>query len=354
MNKQNMNESNANKQNINKQNINRQSINRQSINRQNISRQNMDEQIGSNKKEHAEERNKTDLKDGSNVPVWINRKNHVNAQDRIAVHEKDGVTFLTFPILDRIEGITHGFSTRLGGVSEGDVGTMNLSFGREQNRENVRENHRRLAAAVGYNPERMVFSRQTHTTNVMVVRREDRGKGYTKHQEFDDIDGLVTDVPGIPLVTFYADCVPLLIVDPVHHAIGCSHSGWRGTVGNMGKSTLEVMKREYGTDPAEAYAAIGPSICQDCYEVSEDVIEQFRNAYPEKMWSVLFCEKENGKYQLNLWEACRQNFLSAGMMPDHVSLPDICTCCNPGFLFSHRASHGKRGNMAAVLMLNGQ
>ncbi|MDD3797325.1 MAG: polyphenol oxidase family protein, partial [Lachnospiraceae bacterium] len=114
----------------------------------------------------------------------------------------------------------------------------------------------------------------------------------------------------------------------------------------------EVMGREYGTRPEDVTAAIGPSICQDCYEVSEDVIDQFRPAYPEALWPSLFYKKENQKYQLNLWEACRQNFLSAGLRPENISLPDICTCCNPDFLYSHRASHGKRGNLAAFLMLN--
>lgn len=282
----------------------------------------------------------------------IIRKQYDNPMNRITVHENGEVVYLTFPILEQIEGITHGFSTRLGGVSQGDVGTMNLSFTRESSRENVVENYRRLAAAIGYKPEQMVFSRQTHTTNVMVVTERDCGLGYNREREYDDIDGLVTNVPGVALMTFYADCVPLLLVDPVHRAIGSSHSGWRGTVANMGKATVEAMTREYGTDPGDVIAAIGPSICQDCYEVSEDVIEQFRRAYPEALWPVLFYGKGNGKYQLNLWEACRQNFLSAGLLPEHISLPDICTCCNLEFLYSHRASGGKRGNLAAMLMLN--
>ena len=161
----------------------------------------------------------------------------------------------------------------------------------------------------------------------------------------------MTNVPGIPLMTFYADCVPLLLADPVHRAIGCAHSGWRGTAANMGKAALEVMKREYGTEAKDVITAIGPSICQDCYEVSEDVIDQFREVYHRKIWPDLFYEKQNGKFQLNLWEACRQNFLMAGVLPEHISLPDLCTCCNPKFLFSHRASRGNRGNLAAVVML---
>ena len=289
------------------------------------------------------------IKEGN---LEIRRKTDENPMNHITVHEKNGVVYLTFPLLEQQEWIVHGFSTRLGGVSQGDVGSMNLSFGRETSRENVEENHRRLAAAVGYQPERMVFSRQTHTTNVMVTTEKDCGLGFTRGRDYDDIDGLVTNVPGVVLVTFYADCVPLLLVDPVHHAVGSAHSGWRGTVANMGKAVLDAMKREYGTEPKDVLAAIGPSICQDCYEVSKDVIDQFRKADPRELWPSLFYGKPDGKYQLNLWEACRQNFLRAGVPEDQISLPDLCTCCNPGLLYSHRASHGKRGNLAAVLMIN--
>lgn len=279
------------------------------------------------------------------------RKPNNDPMNHITVHECGGVVYLTFPILEQLPGIVHGFSTRLGGASQGDVGTMNLSFSRESSRQNVEENYRRLAKAIGYEPERLVCSRQTHTTNVRVVTEEDCGIGFCRSGDYDNIDGLVTNVPGIPLMTFYADCVPLLLADPVHRAIGCAHSGWRGTAANMGKAALEVMKREYGTEAKDVITAIGPSICQDCYEVSEDVIDQFREVYPRKIWSDLFYEKQTGKFQLNLWEACRQNFLMAGVLPEHISLPDLCTCCNPKFLFSHRASRGNRGNLAAVVML---
>lgn len=113
--------------------------------------------------------------------------------------------------------------------------------------------------------------------------------------------------------------------------------------------TVETMKREYGTDPADVLAIIGPSICRTCYEVSEDVVACIRENYPEKMWPLLFDTKENGKYQLDLWEVCRQNMIRAGILPEHISVTDLCTCCNPDFLFSHRASGGRRGNLAAFL-----
>lgn len=268
-----------------------------------------------------------------------------------SVHERGEVVYLTFPLLEPFSWITHGFSTRLGGVSQGEIGSMNLSFGREPGRENVEENHRRMAAAIGYAPENMVFSRQTHTTNIMNVTEKDRGIGFTRDRDYNDIDGLITNVPGVVLVTFYADCVPLLLVDPVHRAIGSAHSGWRGTVNNMGKAVVEAMTKAFGTKPEDVVAAIGPSICQDCYEVSGDVIGAFQKAYDPGLWPSLFYEKENGKYQLNLQQACFENFLSSGLLPEHISLPDLCTCCNPQLLYSHRASGGKRGNLAAFLTI---
>ncbi len=291
------------------------------------------------------------VKDRLTWGLPVKRKQTDDPRNRITIHESGELVYLTFPVLEKLEGIVHGFSTRLGGVSQGEVGSLNLSYGREESRKNVRENHRRLSAAIGYDPRKMVWSAQTHTTNVRVVGRQDCGLGFDRELPYGDVDGLVTNEPGIPLMTFYADCVPLLLVDPVHRAIGCSHSGWRGTVGNMGRATLKVMAGEYGTDPRDVVAAIGPSICQDCYEVSEDVIEQFRDAYRREDWPSLFYEKENGKYQLNLQQACRLNFLQAGVPDAQISVPDLCTCCNPDLLYSHRASHGRRGNLAAVLML---
>lgn len=270
-------------------------------------------------------------------------------EPHMKVYEKEGVTFLTYPEFDKLPGVVHGFSTRLGGCSEGIYASMNLSFARGDKEDAVKENYRRISAALGFLPEDIVTSDQTHTANVRVVTEEDRGNGITKSRPYTDVDGMVTNVPGLVLATFYADCVPLYLVDPVHKAIGLSHSGWRGTAAGIGEVTVEALRKNYGSDPADIYAAVGPSICQECYEVSEDVIVEFRKAFSAELWPKLFYKKQNGKYQLNLWEANRQIFLQAGILPEHISMPGICTCCNPDFLFSHRASKGKRGNLGAFL-----
>ena len=268
-----------------------------------------------------------------------------NGQHIFDEREEKGVPYLSFPLLEQTGVVRHGFSTRLGGVSKGHCATMNISTTRGDEPEAIEENRRRIAAAIGVEPTDFTYTHQTHTTNVAVVEEKDRGG------KFLDTDGMVTDVPGICLVTFYADCVPLFFVDPVHRAIGLSHSGWRGTVGRMGKVTLELMQEQYGTDPTQVFAAIGPSICQECYEVSGDVIGEFQEAFDESLWQGLFYEKTDGKYQLDLWRANQIVLTEAGVRREQIAVTNVCTHCNPDILFSHRSTGTARGNLSAFLAL---
>lgn len=271
-------------------------------------------------------------------------------------NSREGITYLTFPALEAAGGIRHMVSTRTGGVSEGIYASMNYSYTRGDDPAAVDENYRRTAGLFHTGADAFVCSDQTHTTNVRVVTEADRGKGVTRPKDYRDVDGLVTNVPGLILSTFYADCVPLLFVDPKKRVIGCSHSGWRGTAAQMGAVTVETMTREYGCRAADILAAVGPSICRDCYEVSQDVAEEFTRLFSQERYRFvkkadILQEKGNGKYQLDLWKANEAVLLAAGILPEHLSVTDICTCCNPDKLFSHRASHGKRGNFAAFIML---
>jgi hypothetical protein len=264
------------------------------------------------------------------------------------------VTLLRYPLLEETGMVKHCFTTREGGISEGIFSSMNLSFTRGDEEAAVRENYRRLAEALEVSLENFVFSDQTHTTNVRKVTEADAGCGLTREKTYKDVDGLITNVPGLVLSTFFADCVPLYFVDPVQKAIGMSHSGWRGTAGRMGKKTIEAMAREYGSNPKNLVCAIGPSICQECYEVSEDVAEAFRaefagnSIYPMEE---ILAEKGGGKYRLSLWKANEIVLLEAGVKREHLAVTNLCTCCNPRLLFSHRASHGKRGNLGGFLCL---
>lgn len=274
------------------------------------------------------------------VPVW----------NTVSLTEGE-FPYLSFPILEQTGMVTHCFTTRLGGVSTGIFESLNLSFARGDDRACVEENFRRVSQAMGTKYENFVFTDQTHTTNVRRVGKNDAGKGLVRERGYADVDGLITDEPELVLAAFYADCVPLYFADPKHRAVGLSHSGWRGTVGRMGQATLEAMRREFGTKPEDVICAVGPSICQDCYEVSWDVAEQFIREFPGQ-GSKLLTEKRNGKYQLDLWRANQIVLLEAGVRKEHLSVTDVCTCCNSRLLFSHRASHGKRGNLGAFLSLN--
>lgn len=260
------------------------------------------------------------------------------------------LSYLSFSSYEALPYIRHMFTTREGGVSKDIYESLNLSFTRGDDETAVLENYRRVAQALGTSIDHIVTSDQTHTTNVRPVGKEDLGKGITRPRDYKDVDGMITDQPGVLLATFYADCVPLYFVDPVHKAIGLSHSGWRGTVGRMGQATVEAMERSFGSQPKDLLCAIGPSICQDCYEVSRDVAEAFIFAFPTHEKEILQAGAL-GKYQLDLWKANEIVLTEAGVLKEHIDLAGLCTCCNSSILFSHRASKGKRGNLGAFLML---
>lgn len=274
-------------------------------------------------------------------------------QEEIFLDDGGDLPLLKFSTLEKIPWIRHCFTTREGGVSEGIYATLNLGFSRGDDPSCVQENYRRVAMALGREPGDVVLSDQTHTTNVRKVGREDAGAGLTRERGYSDVDGLITDVPGLVLATLYADCVPLYFVDCKNHAIGLSHSGWRGTVGRMGARTLEAMREAYGTQAEDVVCAIGPSICQECYEVSGDVAEQFAQEFQGHEMEILQ-KKRNGKYQLDLWRANECVLEQAGVPKGQIALAGLCTCCNHRLLFSHRASEGKRGNLGAFLVIDPQ
>ncbi len=287
----------------------------------------------------------------------------VPRQHCVRLQEGDTLEYLTFPSLEDIPelegrgGVRHLVTTRLGGVSKGEFSSMNFSVVRGDSEEAVLANYGRIGRVLGCTPEDMVASHQTHTTNIRRVTGEDRGKGVVCPRDYENVDGLITDERGLVLVTFYADCVPLLFVDPVRQAIGLAHSGWRGTVGRMGECMVRAMAEQFGSVPENLYVAIGPSICSDCYEVSGEVAEQFTAMpgmeEPEEGCSgrVVAPGKREGRYQLDLWLANERILRQAGVPGEHIAVTDICTCHNSGYLFSHRASGGRRGNIGVFMML---
>lgn len=267
----------------------------------------------------------------------------------LKINQKDELVYITFPRLLSCGAVRHTFSTRLGGVSEGQFATMNTSFSSGDSFEKVEENYRRLCGAVGIDISHLVLSRQTHTNNVRIVTREDCGTGYTK-PSFNDVDGLITNESGVALVTQYADCTPLLFCDPVKRVCATSHAGWRGTVSQIGKVTVDKMVDEFGCKREDIIAAIGPCICQSCYEVDTPVFDAFVESGIDI--TDVFCEgRDENHFMLNLVQANKNILISAGIKEENVDISDICTCCNSNELHSHRATAGKRGNLAAIIEL---
>lgn len=279
-------------------------------------------------------------------------------QDHLRIRQnvtllRDGeeLEYLTFPILEESGLVRHLFTTRLGGISEHPFATMNFSVDRGDSERNVAANYGRIADVLGCSVNDMVASHQTHTTNIRKVTSADRGKGIVRPRDYENVDGLMTNERGIVLVTYYADCVPLFFVDVRNRAVGLAHSGWRGTASRMGQCMVDAMRENYGTAPEDLRVAIGPSICRDCYEVGEDVAAEFRElGQPDE--AVVTKGAQPGKYQLDLWLANRLILEEAGVCRENISTPDICTCHNSDYLFSHRASGGKRGNLGAFLGLD--
>lgn len=257
-----------------------------------------------------------------------------NEKEILFLDTSECIPLLKYHMLEKIPWIKHCFTTRLGGVSSGVFSSLNLSFTRGDRECDVRENFARVAKGMGVAIDRFVFTDQTHTTNVRKVGLEDAGAGILKERGYTDVDGLITDVPGLVLSTFYADCVPLYFVDRKNHAIGLSHSGWRGTVGRMGEKTILAMREHYGTKAEDLVCAIGPSICQACYEVSEDVAIEFRKEFSGCSFEILK-ERGNGKYLLDLWRANELVLKQAGVPADQIATTNVCTSCNQQFLFSN-------------------
>jgi len=265
--------------------------------------------------------------------------------------ENQGVVWIEHDNLSKLSGLRHAYSTRIGGVSTGPCASMNLRNCQWDTVENYRKNMEIFCRAAGFDFDRIVATHQTHTTNVEVVGEADVPKGSLFDSQYMDVDGLVTNIPNVTLVASFADCIPLYFYDPVKRAIGICHSGWRGTLGKIGQVTINKMAENYGSNPADIIAAIGPGICQDCYEVSDDLYETFTNSWDKKEIDDFFAPGREGHYQLDLWKANWYVLKNAGIKETNISITDICTRCNPDKLFSHRVQGNERGNQCGFMML---
>ncbi|MDD2418323.1 MAG: peptidoglycan editing factor PgeF [Oscillospiraceae bacterium] len=265
--------------------------------------------------------------------------------------ENGGVVYYSFPAIDAIPFVRHGFSTRIGGVSGGIYESMNLSYSRGDEKNAVDENFRRFCNAICVNVEDVVVSAQEHHTVIYNVTRQDRGRGIMREKGYSDIDGLITDQPGVVLCTQYADCVPLFFADPVRRVVGTAHAGWKGTAARIGKLMVERMCSDYGCKPENIIAGIGPSIGFCCFEVDTPVYKVFEAM--EEADSTCFNHKNINnqvvKYHVDLWEINRRILINAGLAPEKITLTDLCTRCHPDVFWSHRANGDERGGLAGFI-----
>lgn len=256
-------------------------------------------------------------------------------------------------------GVSAGFTTRLGGVSEDGCATLNCALHVTDDAGRVVENRRRIAAALGAQFDAWTCGEQVHGDRVAVVRRDEMGRGRLSAADaIEQADALITNEPGIWLTSFYADCVPLYFVDPVHRAVGLAHAGWRGTVAQIARKTVEAMGKAYGTKAEDVRTAIGPSIESCCYEVDDRVVSAVDDclraigANVQEKSMAYHTAAEPGKFKLGLQEVNRQIMIKAGIVPTHIELCGICTGCRTDLFFSHRAERGNTGRMASWIGLD--
>lgn len=262
----------------------------------------------------------------------------------------DDIPYLTYNSLSEIDFINHAFSTRLGGVSTDEFTSMNLAFNRGDSPENVTENYKRFCKSAGFDYKSLTASSQDHHTFVRAVTKENVGVGIYKPGDIESVDALITDEPGVTLVTYYADCTPLFFVDTKQKAIGLAHAGWRGTVGRIGDNVVKKMQSLYGTNPSDIKAAIGPAISVCCYEVDKPCADNFL-ALDELDSTKFVFPKDNGKFMIDLLETNRQILVHAGVKNENITVCDVCTNCNSELLWSHRATKGHRGTMSAFMCI---
>lgn len=251
---------------------------------------------------------------------------------------------LEFLTADNI-AVPHCFTTRFGGVSQGQLASMNIGTHRGDAPENVLANYRILGNALGFDPRQLVLTKQTHTDIIRKVGVEEQGAGLFA-PELSECDALITNEPGTGLVVFTADCTPVLLHDPVTGAVGAAHAGWRGTAAAIARKTVEAMVSAYGCKRSNIHAAIGPNIAQCCFETDLDVPLAMQNAYGKA--AEAFIRPAGDKYYVNLKEINALALRQAGVTDIEIS--NLCTACEPERFWSHRRVGKNRGSQGAIII----
>jgi polyphenol oxidase len=242
--------------------------------------------------------------------------------------------------------VVHGVTTRTEYLPL--HGNMSYMVGNDS--DLVRVNRTAWAEAIGYDPERLVLGRQVHETTVLAVGEDHAGCGADSVEtSIRRVDGLMTNRPELPIGVMAADCVPILIYDPVTEAVAAIHAGWRGTVDGIAGEAVESMRRNYGSEAVDLTVCLGPAICVDCYQVGDEVIDRWESsAYSNGSDAVLVT---GNRSYFNLREANRVQLVDAGVLPSSIEVSAVCTRCANGTMFSRRGLGPRTGLFTAVIML---
>ena len=237
----------------------------------------------------------------------------------------------------------HGFTTRIGGVSQGYLEGLNLGYNRGDDPKNVMENYRILGDAMGFDPGCLVLTRQVHQDGIRRVTKEDHRS--LDHRDYPACDGLITNQPGTGLMIFGADCTPILLWDPVTGAVGACHAGWRGTAASIAGKTALAMAREFGCKPENICAAIGPNIGPCCFQTDADVPKAMVDAYGDR--AAPFMKSQGSKFYVNLKGLNALSLEEAGVK--NIEIAPHCTACDPRHFWSHRKMGDHRGSQGALI-----
>lgn len=263
------------------------------------------------------------------------------------LNENNGIKYFTF---EKMNNIKHCFSTRVGGVSEGCYKSLNLAF-RQDSRENVLENYRRICSVIGVDYKNTFWTKQVHTDRIVRACESDRGKGLFYDRQEEGYDALITNVKDVVLTGFSADCVLIFFYDPVNEAVGIAHSGWRGTVLKIGAKTVKAMGREFGTLPGDLICGIAPAIGKCCFQVDKPVVDEFLANIQDCGEFIIKDDSCKGKYYIDLHSINEMILMNAGVKKENIENSRICTKCNSDLFFSHRLMGNERGSMAGMISL---
>lgn len=264
------------------------------------------------------------------------------------IHKKERLVYLTIPAFDKTDIVNHCFSTKLGGISEGEFSTLNLGYATDDLKNNINQNYKLICDKINVNHEKLIFINQVHKTNIRIITKENYSENNYKKMKIDDYDGIVTNIPNLPITTVYADCVPLFFLDPHKKVVALAHAGWRGTLNKIGKKMIDIMIKQFSCDVNDILVGIGPSICKNCFEVESEVANQFLNSFDSTQYIE---NNNNGKYKINLWEINKQILLDEGIKQKNITIADLCTKCNQKYFFSYRGTSGKCGRLASIIEL---